>query len=84
MTLTDTTKNLKTKCLVQHIDLNEDVFFGKDLDRKHFFEKYSHVELSTMKKRFRKKPQKTNVKLYLFNFFFSKITWADKTFRQKL
>ena len=30
-------------------------FFEKDLDRKHFFEKYPHVELSAMKKRFRKK-----------------------------
>ena len=30
-------------------------FFEKDLDRKHFFEKNPHVELSAMKKRFRKK-----------------------------
>ena len=56
MTLTDTIKNLRTKCLVQPIDLNEKMFFyEKDLDRKHFFEKYPHVELSAMKKRFRKK-----------------------------
>ena len=56
MTLTNTIKNLGTKCLVQHIDLNEKmVFFERHLDRKHFFEKYPHVELSAMKKRFRKK-----------------------------
>ena len=46
----------------------KDVFFEKDLKRKHFFEKYRHVELSALKKRFRKK-QLTNVKLYRFNFF---------------
>ena len=33
----------------------KDVFFEKDLNRKHFFEKYPYVELSAMKKRFGKK-----------------------------
>ena len=52
----------------------KDVFLlKKNLHRKYFFEKYPHVELSAMKKRFRKK-QPTNVKLYFFNFVFSKMT----------
>ena len=51
----------------------KDVFFlKKNLDRKYFFEKYPHVS-AMKKKRFRKK-QPTNVKLYFFNFFFSKMT----------
>ena len=32
-----------------------DIFFEKDLGRKHFFDKYPTVELSAMKKGFRKK-----------------------------
>ena len=51
MTLTDMPNNLSMKWLVQHIDLNIKMFFfEKDLDRKHFFEKYRHVELSAIKK----------------------------------
>ena len=33
-----------------HRSEHKNVFFEKDLDRKHFFEKYRHVELSAIKK----------------------------------
>ena len=31
-----------------------DIFFTKDLDRRHFLQKYPNIELSSMKKRFKK------------------------------
>ena len=58
MTLTDMTKNFRMKWLR--------CFFEKDLDRKHFFEKYPHVQLSAGKKKDLGKKQPTYVKLYLF------------------
>ena len=33
-----------------HGSEHKNVFFEKDLDKKHFFEKYRHVELSPIKK----------------------------------
>ena len=38
-----------------HRSERTDIFFGKDLSRKHFFDKYPMVELSAIRKRFRKK-----------------------------
>ena len=44
-------------------------FFEKDLDRKHFFEKYPHVQLSAgKKKRFRKKTTNLCKTLSFLNF----------------
>ena len=74
MTSTDTTKNLRIKCLVQLIDPNVRIFFfEKDLDRNHFFEKYPHVELSTMKKRFKK----NNRPLQNFTFLIFLVEWQQ-------
>ena len=42
-----------------HRSERTDTFFEKDLDRKHFFEKYPIVELLAMKKRFKKKTIKS-------------------------
>ena len=76
-------QKLKNEMLsVAYRSERKDIFFEKDLDRNHFFEKYPHVELSAMKKRFKKK-QPTIAKLYLFNFF-SRMATAYQTFRRKL
>ena len=48
-------QKLKNEMLVQLIDPNVRIFFfEKDLDRNHFFEKYPYVELSSIKKDFKK------------------------------
>ena len=48
-------QKLKNEMLVQLIDPNVRIFFfEKYLDRNHFFEKYPYVELSSIKKDFKK------------------------------
>ena len=48
----------------------KNIFFEKDLDRNHFFEKYPHVELSAMKKKQKPRPLKN----FIFLIFVSKMT----------
>ena len=48
------------------------IFFTKDLDHRHFLQKYPDIELYSMKKSLNKK--QLNLELYIFNFIFSKMT----------